>query len=690
MELRQLAELLHRHTRLILATAVLVTLATAATTLLLPPIYNSSALVLFDPNRTNLMQPGNSSTSSSGDSAHVDSEVEILRSDQILGLVSGNENLAEDGEFAADRSLRAIFARYLPFIPTPPSSETDVEMRALDMLKKRVSINRRGTTFVIAISVRSKDPARAAQLANAIAQTYVERQLEQKISASMAGRDKIESQLSEARASVIRAETSFRNYLFDNVDAIVAATGDSEIAALRAQLESVTTRSEVTLSRIERIGAHLARSDWSGLAKSLESAEIPELERMRSELLQALGGTDIGRPASPVLHERLSNLETSLAQIANDEIFGLRSELAATNKEVAALRGAMGSAMLHSNLPPHILTPFYGLQQAAQIATSSYEAMLSRLQALETEASTQLADSRIVSAAIPPISPIFPNKPLMLALGAVGGLGLGIALAFLFENYIGGFTSEQQMQAVLRRKVAATVPRSAVTYGSISDAIIDAPLSRYAEAVRRIRAILDTALRKGGHANETGRGRVIVISSALAEEGKTTLALSLTRTYAVTGRRVLIVDCNMRGPRLSHHLNVDASTGLIDILIRNDPHRDITSLLVRDPMSPALSIVGARSADLPTDQLVASDAFGHIISSARRNFDYVILDAPSLNSAVDGLYLAQHADAVIFVIRWAKTAQHVAASALERMSELLPHGVAVLLALNNPQSTKSG
>src|SRR5690606_26206645 len=118
--------------------------------------------------------------------------------------------------------------------------------------------------------------------------------------------------------------------------------------------------------------------------------------------------------------------------------------------------------------------------------------MLGRVQDLETEAALQVADSRIVAEALPPATPSFPNPRLILALAGLAGLGLGVGLAFLVENFIGGFTSEGQLRSVLGTNVAATVPRQKPikTAGSgelgVSEHVTAAPLSVFAEAVRRI------------------------------------------------------------------------------------------------------------------------------------------------------------------------------------------------------------
>src|SRR5690606_1899754 len=161
------------------------------------------------------------------------------------------------------------------------------------------------------------------------------------------------------------------------------------------------------------------------------------------------------------------------------------------------------------------------------------------------------------------------------------------------------------------------------------------------------RATVDTALAGGNRPRRATQapGAVIMVTSALAGEGKTTVALSLARAYALSGRSVILLDCDMRKPALHSHLGVTDSTGLVDVLTVKVTDSDLSRILVDDPRSDVTSIGGSRRAGLPTDQLFATRSFGQIIESARASFDYVVIDAPPIEPVVDGMYLARHADA---------------------------------------------
>ncbi|KKB12019.1 hypothetical protein VE25_09555 [Devosia geojensis] len=346
--------------------------------------------------------------------------------------------------------------------------------------------------------------------------------------------------------------------------------------------------------------------------------------------------------------------------------------------------------VLGSALPAGTLAELYALQQNAEIARSQYQQLLSRSRNLEAQINLQIADSRIVSPALAPQLPSFPNKTLILALAALGALGFGVALAFLYENLIGGFTTEAQMESVLRFRVASAVPRAKPQpEGGPSDLMVNAPLSAFAEAIRRIRTVVDQQARAGAAPAGEG-GRVIMVSSTAPGEGKSTLSLALARSYALSGRRTLLIDCDLRKPSIHRQLGIEPSHGLHDYLSPSGSGpMDLISVVSRDQLTDATVIVGARKSDVPTDQLLAGASFGKLIEAARSSFEIIILDTPPIDPIVDGLYVAPFADSIVFVTKWASTAQNDTRKAIESLTQAKRPETPIVTALNQQDEPKT-
>src|SRR5690606_31907717 len=134
-------------------------------------------------------------------------------------------------------------------------------------------------------------------------------------------------------------------------------------------------------------------------------------------------------------------------------------------------------------------------------------------------------------------------------------------------------------------------------------------------------------------------------------EGKTTVALALARSCAQAGKRTLLIDGDLRQPSVHRALNLQPRHGLLNILEGHDANVDTRTVIRRDPLSEAVVILGAHDSTIPTDQIVSADGFNRVIGLARTAYDVVIVDTPPLLSVVDGLYISQIADAIVFVLR---------------------------------------
>lgn len=697
-DLRSILGLLRRQFRLILVTVILVVAGAAVAVFALKPVYTASTLVLVDPSRKNLLDPEAQFTGGASDSARVDSEVELVKSETVLLRVVKDAGLLDDPEFGVKLGLRDTILAFLRIAqPTLPTGDEALQS-VVGKLRDAITAQRRGLTYLISIQAKSLSPQNAARIANAVAELYIKEQLEAKVDATLASRDIIEARVTEASDAVTRSEGAFDDFISTNIDIITAQTGRTDIAALRQQLDELDAARSSEAAVAELVARSLSRRDWQAVADSLKSEAVTALQRQRDVLQRDLAGAVDGTQRAIDLRAELGKLDAQLDASANAELTTMRQRIAAAQAQASDLRVQLRASVLDSNLPSDILTSMYALQQNAEIARTQYQTLLSRLKELEAQAYLQVPDSRIVSIALPPNEPSFPNPRLILALAGIAALGLGIGLAFLVENFVGGFTSEGQVQSVLKTNVASTVPRQKEPKSagrgdgaSLADYVTGAPLSVFAEAVRRVRLGLEQAIRRarGRVAHAPAGGGVILVTSAAPGEGKTTLALSLARAYALAGRSTLLIDCDLRKPGIHRQLGLEPSSGLLEYLTHTDNAPTLSSIVTVDEGSGAQVIVGSRRSDVATDQLLAGATFARLIRAAQKTFDVVILDTPPIGPVVDGLYLAQFADTIAFIIRWAKTSQQDARSAIASLQEAKRPETEIVTILNQQDASKS-
>ncbi|MBN9316195.1 MAG: hypothetical protein J0I99_10680 [Devosia sp.] len=693
LDLRGILDVLRRRIWIILLVTVVAIGISGVALLALKPVYTATALVLVDPSKKNLLDPDQIGGTSS-EALRVDSEVELVKSETTLLAVARQLDLPNDPEFGLGLGMHDMLLAFFRIAEPAMPTGDEALSRIIGGLRDAVSVQRRGLTFLIAVNARSGRPDFAATIANAVARTYIAQQLQAKIDSTLASAAIIKDRMADASQTVAQSERAFDQFVDQNIDRISEATGRIDLAQMRNEITSLNAFRTQSSSVAELAERSLARQDWDAVAVSLKDEAVSNLQRQRIALLDTIAGVTAGSQAEIDLRSSLAGLENQLDAAATKALSGLKVDVARSQGRVSELRNQLRQSILTSDLPTEMLTSIYELQQSAEIARAQYQTLLTRQKDLDTQAYLQVADSRIVSEATAPASPSFPNPRIILLLAAFAGLGIGIGLAFLIENFVGGFTSEAQAESILRTPVASAIPRQRLPRrsdgeGSVADSLILAPLSVFSESIRRVRIGIDQAIgkrrRMEGDAQD-GRGAVIVVSSAAPNEGKTTVALALTRAYALAGMSTLLIDCDLRKPGVHKHLGIEASEGLLEYLAGEAGASELRSFLTVDSGSGAQIVVGSRRSDIATDQLIAGKTFAGLIAAARKTFDIVVLDTPPVGPVVDALYLAGMADAIAVVVKFSSTPQQEVKAAMAALDKAKRDGVPVLTVLNQQTS----
>jgi succinoglycan biosynthesis transport protein ExoP len=608
----------------------------------LTPIYQASALVIVDPWQRSMLNTEQAGAARPADSARVDSEVEILRSPSILLAAQTRLGLASDPEFAPEASWLTRLGERLGF-GAPKLSDEAITQLTLKRLDAATTVTRRVGTYVIEIAARSQDPDKAARIANATAAAYIDAQIQAKVAFAASVQQRLAQQLETTRATLREMERKLDSFLDDSI-------GQIQDPELRAELAEIRTAIKEQASTRQRYDALAGRArekarkrEWDALIAELNSDRLVRLNAEHTTLRQQLGPDAATNPQAIA---KLTELDRQIDKEAQAVIDRIAAEAALARESETELRGRLSQRLAGSDVPADIVLHFREAESDAAALRLVVDKLTANSTVAMAEIDLQLPDSRIVSAALAPSTPAFPDKPLILALAALGSLFLGVGAAILRDNVTRGFNDETALEQLAGVPVLATLPTIETRHDRPGDGPVDETLAHphgpYGEAIRRLRLGLDRA------PATAGRARTLLVTAATPGEGATLTAIALARSLGLAGRRTLLIDGDLRRPTIHTELSLAPRHSVADYLAGRGMGSEG---LIVDDITPNLAIAaGPADPRLNLDTLLQSNRLNQLFQDARQNFDYVLIDSPPLLAAIDALLLLPHVDDVLMVV----------------------------------------
>jgi exopolysaccharide transport family protein len=673
------------------------------------PLYTATAQVLLDRQKMQVTDMEAVISGLPADSATVDSEVEILKSRALAERVVDRLNLVEDPEFN-DALREASFLRWLDprflirellaLVSAEPAPLTD-EMRAraerdrvVDVLLQRLDITRQRLTYVINLSVTSEQPAKAARIANAYAETYILDQLEAKFDATRQANEWLSRRLGELRQQVRDSERAVE--IFRSEQGLESSSGvtvsEQQLSELNAQL--ILARTALAEARAKYERARQIRASGGSIesmADVVQSGTISNLRQKQAELARELA--NLSSRYGP-RHPEVVNAEAQRrdidAQIGAEisRIIGsLQNNVSVAETRVASLEQSLRDIRGETGESGQAMVQLRELEREAAANRAVYESFLNRFKETSQQQDLQVPDSRIISPATAPLSPSYPRKALSLALALVLSAMLGVGLAFLLEHLDNGMTTARDVEEALTLPHLVSVPLVPAEKGTGGkplkphDYLIQKPLSAFSESLRSLRSALQLS-------NVDNPPKVILFTSALPSEGKTTTSVSFARAAAASGLKVVLVDCDLRHPSVHKTFGLATpAAGLVELLAER---LDSEAVMIEDEKTSLRILPIATGTANPPD-LMASSQMHLLIDRLRKDYDLVVLDSAPVLPVSDSRVLSRLADETVFVVRWSDTPKDAAQSAIREL-RLYQSNIAgvILVAVDASKQAKYG
>jgi polysaccharide biosynthesis transport protein len=568
----------------------------------------------------------------------------------------GIADIAERLGFADDNSEQKISA-----------TEEKAERldRAAEELIKRLDISQ-DNTYIISASATSLDPIKAQRLASRIANEYLATQREARqealdhVAAWLKGHiDNLRSRALETESSIekLKIESGVRDTDLDNVR-------DQQMLEISGQLMTVREQADEKRARFEQ-ARHVLENNG-------DPSSIPGVQ----PTLQDPAGL---RPTlSELLHKRME-INWSLTDLRNKfgeqnpQVLSARAALAAVNKQINAEWEPILSNMkndyeitaqraqsleadlqrLRANLHSEASIKLQQLRRTADQDRKDYESYLAQYNNIAEQREMQSASARIISPATLPRSPN-SNRMKFYALGGGAGLGGGLLLAFLLEYFKPGIRTSAEIEQsfglpvvgfiplMSQRKIMSQRKTRGALYHQTLGRMVNEPFSHLSEAVHGMRISLELS---------SARPKVILITSAVPGEGKSTAAMLLAASSASSGKRTVLLDCDLRLRTTSEALRRKHQPGLSELLCGTAKLEDV---IVEDPVTK-INFIPAGSTRPNAADLLMSQEMLDLVAVLRSGFNYVILDSPPLVPVVDALALAAAADKILLIVEWSRT-----------------------------------
>lgn len=653
------------------------------------PKFTSTASMVIDTRKVQLFQQQSILGDIGVDSATVETQVEILKSENISLAVIRDLHLIEDPEFTgAGGSLLGSVLGIASGLLSEGRTSTEFEQtrKALGVFEKNRTIKRLGLTYVMEIGFTSKDPNKAARIANAIADAYIVDQLEAKYQATRRASVWLQDRIKELRTQASAAQKAVVDFKTANniVDTGGRLINEQQLAEVNSQLIMAHAATAEAKARLDRMN-DIQKQDVpdANVADALKNDTIVKLRAQYVDMAskESIWSAKYGRD-----HLAAVNLRSQMAEIKKniqDELKRIQEsyksdyDIAVTREE--SIKSSLANAVSESQLTNQAQIQLRELESNAQSYQAMYDNFLQRYMESVQQQSFPITEARVISVATTPLVKSSPKSLVVLVVSLLGGLMLAFAAAMAREFTDKVFRTTGQVENVLganciailpalsaasseaksgNRVIANEVKRSSLfrrlaTRGDGKNPqpdllryVVDNPLSRFSEAVRSVKVAVDL--------NAIVReNRVLATTSTLPNEGKSTLSTNLAQLMAHGGARVILVDADLRNPSLSRALVPDAKIGLVDVVAQKSRLEDV---LVVDPETK-LSILpaGTTSKLLHTNEILASDAMHALVTQLRSQFDYVVLDMPPMAPVVDVRVTSSFVDSYIFVVEWGTT-----------------------------------
>lgn len=671
--------------------------------LITPRVFTAEVEILFERGGPPVVSQQPMPTEVLLDRGFFESQLKIIQSENIARVAVQKLDLARDPGFAKSGGAKGFLIKL--FRGDAPKSPDELEEQATAALLERLEAKRDGASNFITIGFQSTNAKRAEDVVNAIADAYIADRKQAKLEAYRQANEWLRERLEELRRKAAADEQAVNAYKADKeiVTSGGVLVGDQVLSALNAELVSARAKASEAKARLDRIESTL-RTDAPDVSVDAISDALssPIITRLRQDYLslaskaeefsQRFGESHLAavkaREKVRLVQDSIVREVRRLAQVSKSDY------LTAKNRQ-QNIEAELESAVMESQATNRAQIRLRDLESAAQSARALFNLFQQRFLESTEQQSFSISDVRATKSTLAANN---KKAPKILAMSIFVGLALGGGLGLLRELMNRAFRASGQVEKILRIPCVALVPvvgmerarehppchrpssslpngSRNITYRSpLVTTLLNSRFSRLTDAIRAIKVVADLNL---GPAAARDLGVTIGISSSMPGEGKSTIALALGELIAQLGRRVIVLDCDLRNPSLSRMLAPDATNGLLEVA---SDSCDLQDGIWTDPqtkMDFLPVVVDSRTSD--AYELLVHQSTDRLVQRLRQRYDYVVIDLPPILPVIDVRASAHLFDLCFLVVEWGRTKIEIVERVLRSSNSLSDRLAGVVL-----------
>ena len=687
---------------ILLATITVVLIATVKA----KPIYRADALLEIEKENPNIPTVQELFQLADVSDNYLETQYKVLQSETLARRVIDQLQLNQVKEFNPPKGAW-FWANAHAAAPTPDSPvDPDTEQTVLREFEDRLSVDPVRRSRLVQVSFESQDPNVAAQAVNALASNYIQENLESRWQAAQKASEWLSQQLESFKAKLEKSEDDLQRYAQHNgLLFLETEKGDTEniVDERLRQLQDELTKAQADRYAKESLYRLTEAGDYSSLPGVVDNrlmqdltVRLADLEREKAALTPTFTSD---YPKVMQIQSQIDDIEKTLNEERKRAAQGTVDDYLAATRREDLVREAFEQQQHQANLVAARAVQYNILKREVDTNKQLYEGLLQRLKEAGVSAGMNASNIRIVDAAVPPTRPVRPRPVLNLGLALFLGLGCGVGMAFLQEHLDNTLKTSDDIERILRVPALALIPaRESLNHASIyglgehtsSPADGNGKLVPLEKHSRKAWIRIDGNGNQHSALSEAFRGlRTSVLLSAVGRpprsltfvsaepgEGKTTIASNLAISLAQLGKRVLLIDGDMRRPCVHKLFDIgDHPGGLVDYLTGEEGwHHLVCSTAIAD-----LDCLVCGPVPPNPSELLSSDRMQTLIREAMEKYQFVLIDAPPLLNVADGRILATMVEGAILVVKGGFTPRELAQQAQLHVRDVGAHLIGVVL-----------